>query len=391
VVLTRTGDTSVSQVLAKFSEFNLDGRKFFNRTAVIFKKGNSDCDPIKLYEGQLKTSTFPANSQVFREIYLNELGFVVSNEDLEVTIVNPSSGARDLWLPTLDGIWTASAEDKVYYDNTSGLGDTILSFGDGYHGVLPPVGYNIEVRYIVTTGAVGNLGGAGISAKPVDTANISGITLSHVTGGADEKASSYYKSLAPNLYKARTRAVTAPDYKAIASSYPGVASVSIQSQRDIAPKDLRWMNTVRVCILPEYEDHYTVSEWTAFLSWFNLKQHAAIQIQKFDPIKLFADIDLTLAMTLTSVAASVIIGVDKNIRSLFVRDLATLGKRISISDIIDACTSVVGVDYVTISAPTRDFVCPTSNHFYTLRDLKLSTTYSERTFYNVHQFVAGGQ
>jgi hypothetical protein len=127
------------------------------------------------------------------------------------------------------------------------------------------------------------------------------------------------------------------------------------------------------------------------LAWFTRKQHAAVQIQQFNPIKLFADVTLTLAMTPTAVASTVLIDVESNIRSLFAKDLATLGKRVAMSDIVDACTAVVGVDYVIVVAPLSDFICLTVNHYYELRDLKLSTTYSERTFYNVHQFQAGGQ
>lgn len=391
VVFTRTSDLTTSSVLGRFTEFDLDGRKFFNRVPVIFQKDSADSDPVKLYEGKITRQTFPANSQMFREIYLGEPGFVVSNEDLDVFITNPSSGLRELWLATLDGVWTAAAEDKVYYDTTSGLGDTILAFGDGYHGALPSVGYNIEVVYAVTMGSAGNVGTAGLIAVPLGLLDIKGVTTSSVTAGADEKVSSYYKSVAPNLYKARTRAVTAPDYKAIASSYPGVASISIQAQRNIAPHDLRWMNVVRVCILPEYADQYTVSAWSTFLTWFTRKQHAAVQVQKFNPIKLFADVTFTLAMTPASVAATVLIEAESNVRALFAKDLATLGKRIAVSDIVDACIHVVGVDYVTMVAPLSDFICPTVNHYYELRDLKLSTTYSERTFYNVHQFVAREQ
>lgn len=388
VVLTRAGDTTNAYVLPRFSQFTIDGRRFFNRVAILFRAGQSDSDPAILYEGILKTQTFPANSQVFREIYMNEPGFVISNYDLDVTIVNPTTGEQELWLPTEDGIWTAAANDKVYYDSTSGLGDTILAFGDGYHGALPSIGYDIVVNYVATTGASGNTGGAGLKIVTIDHADIVGVTVSPINGGANEKPSSYYKALAPNLYKARTRAVTPPDYKAISSSYPGVASVTIQAQRDIAPGDLRWMNLVRICILPEFADAFSSSQWTTFLAWFMRREHAAIHIQQYDPIKLYADVTLTIAMHPTAIAAEVLTDAENNIRSLFAKDLATLGKRIAVSDITEACKVITGVDYIDIVSPLSDFVCPSALYYYELRDLKISTVYSERVFYNVQNFVS---
>jgi len=389
VVLTRKASNNTSFVLPRFSQFDINGQRFFNRDPIVFQANNWDSDACILYEGTLKIQTLAANSQAFREIYLNEPGFVVSNYDLDVVLIDNSTGARTLWASTEDGIWTSSAGDKVYYDTTSGLGDTILAFGDGYHGALPSVGFTIEITYCVTSGAAGNIGGAGIALKSITDPNIIGVTVSPINGGADEKPARYYRSLAPNLYKARTRAVTAPDYKAIASSYPGVASVAIQSQRDIAPGDLRWMNVTRMCILPEFADHFSTSEWSSFLAWFIRKEHCAIHLQKYDPIKLYADIVLTLALLPTAVSATVLVAVEANLRSLFVKSLSTLGKRIAVSDIVDACTAVNGVDYVEVALPASDFVCPTILYYYELRDLKLSTIYSERTFYNVDTFRGG--
>jgi hypothetical protein len=386
VSLTRTGDTSSAYSLPKFSVFDIDGRRFFNREPIVFLSNQSVVETAVLYAGLIKVQTFQANSQVFREIYLNEPGFVVSNYDLEVVMVNPTTDSRELWLPTEDGIWTASAAENVYYDSTSGLGDTILAFGDGYHGSLPAIGFNIEVTYASTDGALGNTGGAGLQVKVVGLDSVNGVTTSPVSGGANEKKSTYYKSLAPNLYKARTRAVTAPDYKAIASSYPGVASVTVMAQRDIAPNDLRWMNVVRLCVLPEFSDAYTVSQWSDFLAWFSKKGHAAVHIQKFDPIKLYADITLVVAIRQTALSSEVLVTVENNIKSLFEKDLSTLGKRIALSDVLEACTVVTGVDYVDPISPLGDFICPTPLHFYELRTLQISVIYSERTFYNVQSF-----
>jgi hypothetical protein len=376
--LTRASNLAATYSLPKFTEFDIDGRRFFNRETIVFPPGAANSLVFKVYEGTLKTQTFPSTIQVFRQIYLNEPGFVVSNEDVQVVIANPNSNERRLWLPISDGIWVAAASDNVYYDNTSGLGDTILVFGDGYHGALPPIGYNIEVTYAYTSGASGNTGSAGLEIVTINDASLKGSTISSVTGGADEKPASYYKVIAPNLYKARKRGVTPPDYTGIALDYPGVASVKVQAQREIAPNDLRWMNVVRITVLPQSSDVFSQIQWNDFLAYFSTKQHAAVHIDPHDPIKLLVDVSVTLAMLPTAVATTVKVVAEANIRKLFVRDKDTLGKRIAKSDIVDACTVIPGIDYVGINLPADDFICPSKIHYFELRELVISTVYSER-------------
>jgi hypothetical protein len=383
--LSRIG-TSGTLTLPKYTQFDINGTLFFNREVIVFNNGSATANPAVLYEGQVHTQTFVADSQAFREIYLNEPGFGVSDQDLEVILVNPTTEDSELWARTEEGIWIAEATEKVYYDNTSATGDTILAFGDGTHGVLPPVGYNIIVNYVVTKGAESLSGISGLQIKGLTQQTISGVTTSAINLGANEKPSSYYKALASNLYRARTRAVTQPDYKSIVSSYPGVASATIQAQKDIAPNDLRWMNVVRICILPTNSNNFTELEWQNFLNWFATKQHAAIHIQKYNPTKLLATVKLTVAMTSTAVAVEVTALVTENIQSLFAKNLYTLGKRIAISDIIEACTSIAGVDYVDVDLPTSDFVCPSPLHYYALQTLTVSTIYSERNIYSTPTF-----
>ena len=383
VRLNRLGSAALPLLIPKFTQFIVDGSSFFNRQPIFFNAGASVSDTVKLFEGTVKTQTIAADSTTFREIYLNEPGFVVSNSDVQVELVNNSLGSAELWSTIDDGIWTAGPTDAVYYDSTSGLGDTVLAFGDGYSGRLPGVGHNLVVTYVVTTGAVGNNGGSNLEIVCPSLPLIQGVTTSAITGGADEKSPSYYKFIAPHLYKARKRAVTPGDYRAIVSSYPGVSSVTVQAQKDIAPGDLRWMNVVRVCVLPEVGDSFSNSEWDAFEEWFDSKKHAAIQIQRYNPTKVTVNIEVMLALNMNAVPEEVVPQVEINIRALFARTFSTLGKRISMFDIMEAATD--DVDYMQIITPTADLVAldidgkPNPLMYFELGELKVGARYSERS------------
>lgn len=381
VVLTRSGDLTYSRMIPRFTLFTVNGLSFFNRYPILFEQ-NSATATAKLFEGTVRVQSFAADSTAFREIYLNEPGFVVSNQDVEVLMI-AGSGESEVWTSIDDGIWTASSSDRVYYDATSGEGDVILAFGDGYSGSLPSIGSNIQITYIVTNGSISNNGGAAFEVACPQYDFVSGVTTSKMSGGADEKPASYYKSMAPHIFRAKKRAVNPMDYKAIASDYPGVAAVSVQAQKDIAPGDLRWMNVVRMCILPMEEDAFTDTEWEEFKVWFKKRCHTAVEIQPYKPEKKVIDIELTLALKAAAIPEEVVPQVEANIRALFTREVHTLGKRIAVSDIMDA-GDLATVDYMQLQSPALDLVTDIIRgkasvlQYFEIGTLKINTRYSER-------------
>lgn len=357
-----------------------------NSTTRINLLGNS----VRLYEGTITSETFNSDASVFQEIYLKEKEFSVSDVDVEVTVRNPDTGIQSIWTQTVDGIWIAESEDEVYYDATSGDGETILTFGDGLHGKIPPMGSEIIVRYAVTSGATGNNGLSGLQVVVPDYQDLKGTTVSVISGGADEKGASFYRYLAPQIFKARNRAVTLSDYRAVSLDYPGVVSASVQAQRDIAPGDLRWMNVVQVCLLPldENSDALTQAEWDDYLNYMENHKHAAVQIATKDPIKQTVTLDVTVALKSQYTPSDVIPIVESNLNTLFSRQVDTLGRRITMSDIMRSAM-ITGVDYVDInvcmidsSTQTIGDLIPTSpDHFLKLNTLTVNTKYSERLLY----------
>lgn len=376
--LTRT-NVSAFQTIPKYTQFLVNNKLFFNRHPIMFIAGSATTDTFQLYEGTVKTQSFVSDAVAFKEIYLNEPGFVVSDIDVDVSIVDLSTGNSESWSSTDQGIWNADGTDKVYYDSTSGLGDVILQFGDGYHGYMPPVGSSILVTYVVTTGSVGNNGGSNLDIVMQADDSVTGKTLTSITGGADEKPSSYYKILAPFLFRARSRAVTSADYKAIVSSYPGIASVTVQSQRDVAPNDLRWMNVVRICVLPELTDTFSDSQWDDFELWFKTYYHAAIKIQRYNPTKIVVDVQVTIALKADATPDDAVPTVQTNIRSLFAKGFYTLGKRIAVSDILEAC-DLDSIDYTDMVQPLSDYIAPDSLSYFELGTLTVNVRYSERQY-----------
>lgn len=375
VVLTR--ETSANSLSLKaYQQFDINGTKFFNREPLVFPSGSSLLNCV-LYQGEVQKFTVPSNATQFREIYIPEENFVTSDLDVLVEIVNASTGTIETWSNTYEGIWSADAEDKVFYDTTSAKGSAIIMMGDGVHGALPQVGTRIDITYVLTKGSLGNNSVLNQNIKCLTSSEkIEGSTNGPVGGGDDEKDHVFYKSQAPYIYRAKKRAVSKKDYEVITLDYPNVAAAVVHAQKDLYPNDLRWMNLVRICVLPKDSDYFSDVQWTDFLEYFE-RYNFSIDIQKYNPTKIDVDITAKIAMYPSQLESVVREECTRAITNIFAKKNA-LGKRKAKSDITDACKATGKVDYVEITSHSGDLVAPTKYSWFNLRNLELQVFYSER-------------
>lgn len=345
---------------------------------------------VRLYQGTIVEETFTSSGGVFQQYYLGNKNFVVSDTDVEVRVSDESMSGYNKWEPMPDGLWLADAYDMVYHDSTSGNGEAIITFGDDSNGVAPKLGSIVKVKYARTDGAKSNNGLTNLNVTLPSVNNTEGVTVSVISNGADEKPSSYYRVMAPYIFKARNRGITSTDYKAVALDYPGIISASVQSQRNIAPTDLRWMNQIQICLLPSAEgvSALTSAEWDTFFRYMQKKQHAAVRLIPKDPIRQFGEIDVTLALKNQYVVSSVVPVAEASIRALFKRQSDTLGRRITVSDITRAAM-VEGVDYVVVnrcnlsgqSDSVSDLIPIDDTHYLEIFAVIINAKYSEREIY----------
>ena len=344
-------------------------------------------DTVTLYEGKVIEEVFTSDGSAFQQYYLSNKRFSVADVDVEVRVFSESLNAFVLWTVTTDGLWVSGPQSEVYFDSTSGAGEAIITFGDGITGVSPKLGSGINIKYAVTTGAKANNGLTNLNVVLPTVNGVEGTTVSVISNGADEKPASYYRVMAPLIFKARNRGVTSIDYKAVALDYPGIISVSVQAQRDIAPTDLRWMNQIQVCLLPSADGVYalTLAEWKDFMDYMDKRKHAAVNLIAKDPTRQFCEIDVTLAIKKQYISSSVIPKAEAAIRTLFNRQSDTLGRRITVSD-VTRVAYVEGVDYVVINrcmlsgtpGPIDDLVPVDNTHFLEITQFTVNTKYSER-------------
>lgn len=222
-------------------------------------------DAVYLYEGQVRSNTtdtsYTATGRNFQVVFTKENRFVVSDEDVVISVDN-------VMIPRVtDGLWNYRAPLQAWQDITTSDGGLQAQFGNDLFGTLPQTGSTIDILYVLTRGLLGN------------DASLSGFTVSFtgqpttlriesttgLVGGSDEISTGLYKNLAPALFAAQERAITRSDYSFTALTYPGyeIIDALFEGQRDLHNTDNEYMNLCRVWVLYNNNPLEAGTPWNA--------------------------------------------------------------------------------------------------------------------------------
>jgi hypothetical protein len=376
----------VVKFIPAYSAFLVGGTRYFNREQLMLPPG-INMSGVNLFQGEVVSKHFDIVNSSADELQTFKLGipnFAVSNDDLLVYVEDLSTGTSEVWTRTQESLLDLSPRDKVYYEFTSGDGDVAFMFGDGEFGSKIPNNSRLHVRAVVTTG-LNSSGIAGEFVRYIPDNNISGLSTSSVIRGADQKSSLYYKLFAPVMFRSRRKAISSSEVRSHIMGYPGVADVSIFTQKDIAPNDPRWQNTMRVCILPETVDTWgganpnpKSAAWSQFIDWLQQQSQAMAVYQTWNPVKVFVRVEVLIAVQKSVDTEEMRILALERILKLFQRKPGILGRRLSKSDIESACR-LPGVDYIEVISPLEEII-PTDKTRYVVLDGQpiIHTVYTER-------------
>ena len=132
--------------------------------------------------------------------------------------------------------------DRVYMlDYANGL----LTFGDGYNGMIPPPGHNniVAMRYHHTQGLAGNVGAGALTVLRPGIANIAAVANpAPAAGGVGCATRAELAATSPALVRAGGWAVQLQDFTALA----GAASAQVAQARAVEAEG----NTIRIAVLP---------------------------------------------------------------------------------------------------------------------------------------------
>ena len=146
------------------------------------------------------------------------------------------SAVKSTLIVTVNGVaWieqpnlAASAPDAQEFSTTlDDAGETTVVFGDGVNGARPSSGANnIHARYRKGLGGGGNLPADSIQKLVDSIPNLKKVTNPvPATGGSDADPADRIRTAAPSSLRTFSRAVSAPDYAALALDFPGIAKAA---------------------------------------------------------------------------------------------------------------------------------------------------------------------
>ena len=196
---------------------------------------------LNIYEGVYLTKTFTVDYS------LPNQRFILPNANIDTTSirVKVESTTNEIY-ELYDNILRVDSTSRLFLIQEIEDEKYEILFGDDILGKKPPAGATITVSYIVTNGSRGN-GAANFTFTGIlkdDTISTVTDGISLITtqqkseAGDDVESVNSIKYLAPRIYAAQYRAVTANDYKGIIPFiYPNVESVTSYGGEELNPPE----------------------------------------------------------------------------------------------------------------------------------------------------------
>ncbi len=236
-----------------------------------------------------------------------------------------------------------------------------LRFGDGTAGRRPAVGAVLRATYRVGSGAQGNVAAGRLTflldrpdgTSPVPTGAVVDVwNPVRATGGTDPEPLEAVRQLAPYAFRHQLRAVTSPDYAAVAEAQDGV-------QRAVARR--RWTGSwyaqeVTVDPVAARAEDPTVP--ASVLAALETRRMAGVDVEVARPVDvplhLVLDGCVSPGYLRPDVEAQILDALSSRVlpggrRGFFHPDAFTFGQPLYLSDVVAAAMAVPGLDWVQIT------------------------------------------
>lgn len=159
---------------------------------------------------------------------------VIEPRGLDVAGDADEAGTGDVFQPwqQVDTFAFSGPTDRVYtLDNQNGL----ITFGDGYHGMIPPRGYNniVAVHYDYTQGLAGNVAAGSLTLLRPGIPNIDAVNNpAPAAGGVNGDTVAGINKSSPALIRAGGSAVTLADITALGAAASQQVAQAIAVETD---------------------------------------------------------------------------------------------------------------------------------------------------------------
>lgn len=305
---------------------------------------------VNARQGSRHTDVFQGNGQAFQRLVLTNPGVAYGTISLTVNGI--------VW-QEVEHFAESTQADRHFCVDIDGLDQTILTFGDGTYGVMPPAGSTITVTYLTTVGPQGNLAPHLITELPnpilADGQPITATVDNPIsaTGGADAESHEHARLLAPAVLRSTWKAVTKADYQALCMAFPGVAKAQVLDLNDDTTMRIY---TVRVVIAPEGGGVPSPQLRADLHTFLEARRMVTIDIFVDEPAYRTVPVSATLYIYPDQDGDQVRQRASLALTDHFAFDRQTFGRAVYTSDLIAVLDGVAGVSHVVLRSPTVDVV-----------------------------------
>ncbi|MHB9129730.1 MAG: putative baseplate assembly protein [Armatimonadota bacterium] len=316
-------------------------------TDLVIAAGLSDGE-VNARQGERRTEQVSGSGQSFQRIVFTDPG--VAQGTVLVTI------SGNAW-QEVEHFADSTPTDHHFRVDRDGLDHTVVLFGDGKYGAIPPTGSAIVITYLITLGPEGNLAPHLITELPSPIL-VNGQPLSvtvdnpiPATGGADAESHEHARLLAPAVLRSTWKAVTKADYQALCMTFPGVSKAQVLDLND--ETSLR-IYTVRVVIAPEGGGAPSPQLKADLRAFLEARRMVTIDIYVDEPVYRTVPVSATLYIYPDQDADQVRQHASLALTEHFAFESQTFGRAVYTSDLIALLDGVAGVSHVMLQSPNSD-------------------------------------
>jgi len=299
-------------------------------------------------QGIRKSETFSGTGEPGQTINLT--GTAVAQGSIRIRIQDRE------WTEVLH-FQESGAESLHFQSDTDALDKTCIVFGDGVRGFVPTAGVEIEVAYLETLGASGNIG-TNLISELLTPIYLNGqqvaLTVDNpvpATGGTDRETLEHARKQAPAEVRSLWKAVTKEDYQALAEGYPGVAKAQILDVNDC--ENIRYYQ-VNMAVAPDGGGPPSTLLKEDLAEYLESRKVITVEINLFEPVYRSVVIDAEIFAYAGEDLDLVRSRVEQVLEDFFAFDRMNFGAAVHFSDLVSAIDGVRGVSHVNMFTPQQD-------------------------------------
>lgn len=226
VDITKKNFIGVKTDIPAFTQFTIDGKKFFNPYDIIFPATADKVTDIVLLQGERITVSKTSNGIKNERFYFSS-DFKASSEYITVKVNDEEWDVKDSLLE-FDQNYVLNLESlKTVVLKTDPDGRSYIRFGDGQFGSLPPADSIVEIIYVSNEGSLGNIAETDIQGEldtelvysdnygKYATLDVEIFTTTTAYGGFDKQSLETLRQTSPWIFASGHRAIRRKDYDAL--------------------------------------------------------------------------------------------------------------------------------------------------------------------------------